>query len=104
MQESMRETHFRMQESLTRMQERNTRTQESRLSTLAANALIDLATLVAKTYNSEHSTDPSPTRLHQLAANATDSQLAALRIPQKCWAVLRKLDQVLRSLSFSSTY
>lgn len=82
-------------------QESNARMQESRLSMLAANALIDLARLVAKTYKSKYSNHASTTRLQQIAANATDSQLEALRIPKKFWAVLRKLDQVIRSFPFS---
>ena len=81
-------------------QESNARMQESKLSMLAANALIDLARLVAKTYKSEYSNDTSRTRLQQLAANATDSQLEALRTPKKIWAV-RKLDQVIRSFPFT---
>ena len=78
--------------------------QESRLGTRAANALTDLAKLVAKTYKSEYSNDPYPTRLQQRAANATDSQLEALGILKKFWAVLRKRDHVMRSFSFFFIY
>ena len=71
---------------------------------LIANALIDLARLVAKNYKSEFNDDPSTTRLQQFAANVTDTQLENLKIPRKFWAVLRKLDKVSRFFFFSIIY
>ncbi|KAL8965241.1 MAG: hypothetical protein Q9197_006608 [Variospora fuerteventurae] len=69
------------------------KSQKSRLSMLIANALIDLARMVAKKYKSELMDDPSTTRLQQFAANIDDAQLHQLGIPKKFWSSLRKLDK-----------
>ena len=55
----------------------------NRLGMLIANALIDLARLVAKTYKSEYNNDPSTTRLQQFAANTTDAQLGNFNNPKE---------------------
>jgi hypothetical protein len=74
---------------------------ENRLRMLIANALIDLARKVAKTYKPELNNDQSTARLQQFAANVTDTQLENTEIPRKFWGVLRKLDKVPRSIFFS---
>lgn len=61
---------------------------------LIANALIDLARMIAKTYKSELIDDLSTTRLQQFAANVDDAQLQKMEIPKKFWSPLRKLDKV----------
>ena len=73
---------------------------KSRLSMLIANALIDLARKVAKTYKPELINDQSTTRLQQFATNVTDAQLEKMNIPRKFWGVLRKLDKVPRFIFF----
>ncbi|KAI4229207.1 MAG: hypothetical protein L6R36_001056 [Xanthoria steineri] len=60
---------------------------------LIANALIDLARMIAKTYKSELIDDLSTTRLQQFAANVDDAQLQKMEIPKKFWSPLRKLDK-----------
>lgn len=68
---------------------------------LIANALIDLARMIAKKYKAELMDDPSTTRLQQFAANIDDSQLQHMGIPKKFWSSLRKLDKVCRLFPFS---
>ncbi|KAL8653489.1 MAG: hypothetical protein Q9210_002066 [Variospora velana] len=67
--------------------------EKGRLSMCIANALIDLARMIAKRYKSELIDDPSTTRLQQFAANVDDAQLQHMGIPKKFWPSLRKLDQ-----------
>ncbi|KAL8856716.1 MAG: hypothetical protein Q9178_006673 [Gyalolechia marmorata] len=67
--------------------------QKSRLRMLIANALIDLARMIAKRYRSELIDDPSTTRLQQFAANVDDAQLQQMGIPKKFWSSLRKLEK-----------
>ena len=67
---------------------------KSRLSMLIANALVDLARMVAKKYKSELIDDPSTARLQQFAKNVKDSQLLEMGIPNKYWPSLRKLETV----------
>lgn len=67
---------------------------------LIANALIDLARMVAKRYKSDLMDDPSITRLQQFAANVDDAQLQQIGIPKKFWSSLRKLEKVCIFFSF----
>ncbi len=59
-----------------------------------ANALIELARLVAKKYKSELVDDIATSRLQQFATNITDTQLRDLEIPSKFWNLLRNIGKV----------
>ena len=59
-----------------------------------ANALIDLARLLAKKYRGGSTEEHSTTRLQQFAMSISDAQLTEMGIPRKGWPLLRKLDKV----------
>lgn len=63
------------------------------LNMLIANALIDLAKLVAKPYKSELVYDSSTIEIQKFAANVTDTQLENAKVLRKSQAALRNLQQ-----------
>jgi len=67
---------------------------------LCANALIELARLIAKRYKPELVGDASTTRLQQFAASVTDAQLRDLEVPPKFWTLLRNIEKVYKFPSF----
>lgn len=59
-----------------------------------ANALVDLARLLAKKYRVGSIEEHSITRLQQFVIDVSDAQLTEMDIPRKAWPLLRKLDKV----------
>lgn len=59
-----------------------------------ANALVDLARLLAKKYRVGSIEEHSTTRLQHFVIGVSDAQLTQMDIPRKAWPLLRKLDKV----------
>lgn len=59
-----------------------------------ANALVDLARLLAKKYRVGSIEEHSTTRLQQFLIGVSDAQLAEMDIPRKAWPLLQKLDRI----------
>ena len=59
-----------------------------------ANALVDLARLLAKKYRVGSTEEHSTIRLQQFVISISDAQLMEMDIPRRAWPLLRKLDKV----------